>query len=117
MSIDHFVLNVEEADISTAGSVFVVAPSNGKIVTVHSVIDGAIGTAPAVATIKINGTAVTGGSISVLHTSSAAGDVDVATASGANHFNAGDYIEVANAGASTNTIKANYTILCKLSTN
>jgi hypothetical protein len=117
MSFDHFVLNVEEDDVSTAGSVYVVAPSDGKIEKVYSVIDGTIATAAAVATVKINGTAVTGGTITVANSGSAAGDVDSCTPSGANKFVAGNYIQIANAGASTNTIQANYTILCKLSTN
>lgn len=117
MTLDHAVLTVSESDISTAGSVYIVAPTDGKIEKCWSVISGAIGTAPAVVTVKINGTAVTGGTITITHTSSAAGDVDSCVMSGANHFNAGDYIEFTTSGASTNTIIANYTALLKLSTN
>ena len=115
--LDVFYLTVSEADISTAGSVYIVAPSDGKLLEAYSVIDGAIATAPAVVTVKINGTAVTGGTITITHTSSAAGDVDSCVASGANHFVKGDYIEFATSGASTNTVIANYTAICKLSTN
>ena len=117
MTFDHFVLNVEEADVSTAGSVYVVAPSDGQIEKCYSVISGAIGTADAVVTVKINGTAVTDGTITITQSGSAAGDVDSCTPSAANAFVAGDYIEFATSGASTNTIIANYTALCKLSTN
>jgi len=117
MTLDHFVLNVEEDDISIAGSVYVVAPSSGRIEKVYSVIDGAIGTADAVVTVKINGMAVTSGVITIATAGSAAGNVDSCTPSAARNFVAGDYIELATSGASINTVQAVYTVLCKLSSH
>jgi len=116
-TLDHVNLTVTETDVSTAGSVFIVAPTDGQIETIYSVIDGAIATAPAVITCEINGTAVTGSSISITHTSSAAGDVHSASPTAANTVVAGDVIELITSGASTNTVSATYTVVLKLSTN
>ena len=47
LTLDNTVLTVVETDVSTAGSVWVVSPADGKIVYFASVIDGAIGAANA----------------------------------------------------------------------
>tara|TARA_R110000803_G_scaffold44018_1_gene93453 strand:+ start:6766 stop:7131 length:366 start_codon:yes stop_codon:yes gene_type:complete len=117
LSLNHIVLNVLETDVSTAGSVWVVCPTAGKIVSFSSVIEGAIATAPAVITMELGGTAVTGASLSITHTSSAAGDVDTAVPTALNHVTKNQAIEIITSGASTNTISANYTIVVELSTN
>jgi hypothetical protein len=117
MGVDEFVLNVTETDVSTAGTVYVVAPADGKIVTIQSIIDGAIATANVVLTASIGSIAVTGGAITVTQSGSAAGDVDVVTPSALNYFKAGDYIKIVTGGQSTNTISAHYTIRCKSTTH
>jgi len=117
LPLDHVILNVSETDVSTAGSVWVVAPSDGKIVYFASVTDGALATAPAVITMELGGTAVTGASLSITHTSSAAGDVYSAVPSALNHVTKGQAIEIITSGASTNTVTATYTVAIKLSTN
>ena len=99
LSLNHIVLNVLETDVSTAGSVWVVCPTAGKI------------------TMELGGTAVTGASLSITHTSSAAGDVDTAVPTALNHVTKNQAIEIITSGASTNTISANYTIVVELSTN
>ena len=116
MTLDHAVLNVTEIDISTAGSVFVVSPTAGKIEKIYSVIDGAIATADTDITTEINGVAVTGSLITIATASSAAGDVDSSIPTGANIVNAGDVIEIITDGASTNTVSATYTVVIKLAT-
>ena len=103
-------ITVQIEDVSTAGQKYVVPGFRGKLVKIHSVINGAIATAPAVLTSKIAGTAVTGGSISITHTSSAAGDVDSATPTGANSFTETQAIEVETSGASTNTVECVVTL-------
>lgn len=103
-------ITVQIEDISTAGQKFVVPGFTGRIVKAHSVINGAIATANAVLTLKIGGTAVTGGTITVATASSAAGDVDSCTPTGANTFDADDAIEVETDGASTNTVECVVTL-------
>jgi len=90
------------ADISTAGQVYLVSPVAGKVTSIRSVIAGAIATADATLTGKIGGTAITGGTITVANSGSAAGDTDVTgTISGNNTVAVGDNIEVETDGAST----------------
>lgn len=98
-------------DISTAGQVYVVAPEAGNIREIYSVIDGAIGTANAVLTSKIGGTAVTNGAITVAYSGSAAGDVDSCFPTAANYVTAGQAIEIETNGASTNTVPVTFTIV------
>lgn len=92
------------ADVSTASSAYILASFRGKIVKLGTVLHGAIGTADSVVTVKINGTAVTGGAITVANSGSAAKDVDTAVPTALNVVNEGDVIEFATDGASSNTI-------------
>ena len=101
------------ADLSTASSAFCVAPSSGTIEIAYSTIYNAITVADAVWTMKINGTAVTGVSVTVANTSSAAGDVDSGTPTGANYVNAGDVIEFVSDGASTTTCPVTFTAVIR----
>jgi hypothetical protein len=101
---------VRVTDVSTPSSFWVHPHINGKIKEVSSVLYGAIATAPSVITFEIAGVAVTGATLTLTHTSSAAGDVDTATASAANYFTADQAIEVVCSGASDNAIAAEVTI-------
>lgn len=103
-------MTVQIEDISTAGQKFVVPGFRGKIIKGHSVINGAIATADADLTMKIGGTAVTGGVITVATASSAAGDIDTAIPTAANTFTPTDAIEVETDGASTNTVEVVVTL-------
>lgn len=98
------MVQVRIADISTAGQEYVAPGFRGKITKAVSSLGGAIGTADADLTLKIGGTAVTGGVITVTQSGSAAGDVDSVVPTGANTFTASDSIEVETDGASTNTV-------------
>lgn len=109
-NIKKTFLNVRITDISTAGSVFVVAPVAGNFTKIYSVIDGAITTGDAVITTEINTVLVTDGGLTIANASSAAGDVDSGTPSAANTVAVGDVIEVITDGGSTNTVSANFTI-------
>lgn len=99
--INEMVVQAAMADISTAGSAYTVAPRRGTIARVYSVIDTAITVADATWTMKINGTAVTGVSVTVAFTSAAAGDIDSAITS--IPVNEGDLIEFVSDGGSTTT--------------
>lgn len=61
-------------DVSTAASAWVVPGFRGRIKKLHAVIDTAITTADAAITVEINGTAVSGATLTIESTSSAAGD-------------------------------------------
>jgi hypothetical protein len=93
------------ADLSTASSAFVVAPFRGRVVRAYSTIYNAITVANAVWTMEINGTAITGVSVTVAFSGSAAGDVDTGTptAVSTTYVNEGDVIEFVSDGASTTT--------------
>lgn len=103
-------VTVQIEDISTAGQKYVVPGFRGKIKKAWSVINGAIATADADLTLKIGGTAVTGGVITVATASSAAGDIDSCTPSAANTFTPSQAIEVETDGASTNTVEVVVTL-------
>lgn len=106
-----FVIN----DVSTAGQVYV--PVNqemaGTIVEIETVLNGAIATANAGLTAKISGTAVTGGTITVAYSGSAAGDVDNCSPTAANEVVDGDVIEIETNGASSNTVQVFGNILIR----
>jgi hypothetical protein len=97
------------ADLSTASSTFVVAPWRGKIVRAYSTIHAAITTTNATWTMEINGTAVTGVSVTVTQSGSAAGDVDIGTPTAANYVNEGDVIEFISGGESDTTCPTTFT--------
>ena len=94
-------------DVSTAGQVYIPVNGNiaGKIVEIRTALNGAIGTADAVLTGKISGTAITGGVVTIATASSAAGDIDTAEPTAANDCVAGQVIEIETNGASTNTVR------------
>ena len=112
-TLNDYFLTVKLSDVSTAGSAYVVAPDAGKIIKIYSVLGGAIATADAGITTKINGTAVTGGGITIANASSAAGDVDTAEPTAANSVSEGDYISFTTDGASTNTVAATFTVIIR----
>jgi hypothetical protein len=103
-----FVVRI--TDVSTASSFWVHPGINGKIKHASSVLYGAISGAPSVITFEIGGVAVTGLTVTITHTSSAAGDVDTATATALNSFTADQPIEVVCSGASTDTAIAEVTL-------
>lgn len=108
--LDRFFLTGEIADVSTAGQIYIPAPSDGAITLVQSCINGAISGADADLTVKINGTAVTGGTITIAQSGSAAGGVDSCTPSALNYVKQGDNIEIETDGASTGTVRAGVTV-------
>lgn len=108
-------LNVRIDDISTASSVWIVSPIAGKVTKVYSVINGPITVADTTLTVKIGGVSVTGGSITIAFTGSAAGDVDSCSPIALNTVTAGQAIEIDTDGASTDTASAQITILLDVS--
>ncbi len=98
------------ADLSTPSSAFVVAPCRGRIVRAYSTIYAAITGADAAWTLEVNGIAVTGISVTVTQSGSAAGDVDIGLPTGSNHYvNEGDAIEFVSDGASSTSCPTMFT--------
>jgi hypothetical protein len=113
LTVNHPLLKEQRvscyyADVGTAGSAFIAAPFRGKIVKTGSIIYGALGTADAGISTKINGTAITGGTWTITQSGSAAGDVDSAIPTAANTVNEDDHIEFVTDGASSNTVPVMY---------
>jgi hypothetical protein len=104
--LNEMVISAYLADISAPSSAFAVSPVRGKIVKVWTVLQGAISVADAVVTAEINGTAVSGVSITVANSGSAGGDVDSAVPTGANAINEDDVFEWISNGASSTTAAA-----------
>jgi len=94
-------------DIANVGDIYIPVTFAGTITDIRSVIDGALGTSDTTLTVKINGTVMTGGVITVAFSGSAAGDVDQATTPTANNtFTTGDYVQVTSNTAGTGTVNA-----------
>jgi hypothetical protein len=107
----NVAVTAELTDISTASSAFVAAPIAGTISSIRTVLHGAISAADATLTTEINGVAVTGSSITVAQSGSAAGDRDSATPSAANTVAVGDAIELITDGGSTDAARLTATYI------
>lgn len=103
-------LDVDTTLGATAAEYQLPAPFAGRIVKVWSAIDAAITGADATIGLEIDGTAVTGGSITVTQAGSAPGDVDSATPTAANTFAEGATISAQVGGGDTAGIKATLVI-------
>jgi hypothetical protein len=85
----------------------VVAPFKGDIVKLWTALGGAITVADCTVTPAINGTAITGGAITIATASSAAGDIDFAVPTALFSVNEGDVITFTPAGATGTNIPLN----------
>lgn len=92
-------------DVSTAASIWMVAPFDGVIGRFKTVLGGAITVADAAVGIELAGVDVTGCQLTIAFTGSAAGDVDQGEATAANVVSEGDAIEVDTDGGSTTAQK------------
>jgi hypothetical protein len=101
---DYFIYG-EIASVSTASSTFVPVPDGGKIIKIITALQGAITSANAAISFEIDGTAITGGGITVAHSGSAAGTVDSAEPTAANRVEEDGTIEMITDGASSGAKK------------
>lgn len=109
---DSVFINAYLADVSTAGQIYVCPGFAGKIVRVTTALNAAITTANAGLTLKIGGTSVTGGTITITQSGSAAGDVDECVPTAANTFTASQAVEIETDGASDTTAAVMITLEC-----
>jgi len=107
-SLDQLILTTELADVSTSSSTFITSPHAGNLTAVYSSIGGAIASGDAILTVKAAG--VTVGTITIANAASAAGTVD-SLVGVSQALSAGQVIEIATNGGSTNTITANLTLI------
>jgi DNA/RNA endonuclease YhcR with UshA esterase domain len=112
-TLNDYFLTVQLADVSAASSVSVVAPDDGNIIEIYSVLGGAITVANSAVITKINGTTVTGGGFTVTASGSAAGDVDNAEPTALNAVKEGDYITITSDGGSTTTQPITVTLVIR----
>jgi len=112
-NLNRVTLQFTIADVSTAGQVFVPVPEefDGEVIEIRTVLNGAIITADAVLTPKINGVALTNGIITIDQSGSATGDIDFSRPTGLNTVRAGEAIEIETTGASGNTVEVFGTIV------
>ena len=113
--IERDILTVDMTDISSAASVWVVAPRAGTIENISSVINGAITVGDAVITAKIATVGVTNGVITIANAGSAAGTVDTVTPTALDVVTAGQAIELSGNGGSTDVSRATFTITIRRS--
>jgi hypothetical protein len=108
--VDRVYLTSYMADLSTASSAFVTSPVRGYVKKIRGELYNAITVADAVVTAEINGTAITGVSITVANAGSAAGDTysDEPTSLSTSFVNIGDSLEIVSDGASTTTAPMNW---------
>lgn len=96
---DRFALGVDIADLSADADYFLPIPCACTLKKLWSTIDGVVGTADVTITpLKVGGSAMTGGAITITQSGSAAGDLDSATPSANNTFSAGDVLKLTVAG-------------------
>ncbi len=103
-------LTVTMADVSAAASVWVVSPWDGYIKAMYSVIAAAITAADAVVTIEIGGVEVTGSTLTIATSGSAAGTVDSCFPTALNYVSKGQAIEVISDGGSSTTSIGTFTL-------
>lgn len=105
-SLNRRFVSIMMVDAGTAGtapgSVFFTPGFRGKIKKLSAVTPVAITGANTVLTASIGTAAVTGGVVTMLLASSAAGDIFTATPTAANTFSPTDYIKVVSDGGATN---------------
>jgi len=83
------------------------APARGTIVQISSIIEGTLATGDATLTGRINGTAITGGVLTITQSGSAAGDQDFAIPTAANAVAEGDELSLLCGGTNTTATVAN----------
>ena len=88
-----------QVTLGTAATAYVVVPWDGKLISVYSVIDAVLTGADETLTLKNNaGATMTGGTITITQSGSAAGDIDSVTPSANNTFVAGEMMQIAIGG-------------------
>ena len=91
-------------DIGNISNIYIPMEFAGTVTNCRSVIDAALATADTTLQLKVNGTNMTNGLITITQSGSAAGDIDSATPTAANTLTAGQYIQVTSNTGTTGTV-------------
>lgn len=94
-------VSMTAAQLAAGTSVWTVAPFDGVLGRIKTVIDGAITVADAIVGIELANVDVTGSDVTIAFTGSAAGDVDSSTCTALNAVSEGDAIEITSDGGPT----------------
>lgn len=103
--VGEYYLQADMTDVSAASSAWVVVPAAGYVTKLKTILHGTISGADAIVTAEINTVAITGVTLTIANAGSAAGDVDVDTATGANAVAENDKLELISDGASSTTAR------------
>jgi hypothetical protein len=101
---DYLTLRFDTFD--TVTDIYAPCPFAGTVDKVWTCIDGNFTGSDTTLTLKINGTNVTNGVVTVTQSGSAAGDTDSATPTANRTFNEGDYFQVTSDVAATSAVDA-----------
>jgi hypothetical protein len=103
-------LNLASTKAADAGVYYLASPIAGTITNLQTILNAALATGNATATVAINGTNITGGVVTMVQASSAAGQVNSAQPTALNTIAVGDQIKVTIGGTSTATGGATLTL-------
>ena len=106
-----FLLHVDIADLSADAAYHVVSPWAADIAAIHSVINGAVGTADVTVTASTGGVNVTNGALTIATAASAAGDIDSAAPTALNSVAAGAAIKLTVAGGGAGGSPSGHVVL------
>jgi hypothetical protein len=112
-TLNDYFLTGTMTDVGTASSIYIPVPDDGKIIKIISVLHGAITVADSTVTTSVNATSVTGGSLTVSYSGSAAGDIDTAEPTANNNVKEGDFIKLTTDGACSSVAAITFTVIIR----
>jgi hypothetical protein len=97
-------------DVSAVEKVYVPIPFSGTVVKVLTVLEASIGSANSTVTVR-NAAGASMGTLTITHSGSAAGDIDLLVPTSNNTVTANSFITIESDGASTNTAKLRFVVV------
>lgn len=97
-------------DVSAVEKVYVPIPFAGTVVKVLTVLEASISSANSTVTVR-NAAGTSMGTLTIAHSGSAAGDIDLLVPTSNNTVTANSFITVESDGASTNTAKLRFVVV------
>lgn len=108
----YLTLNLASVKASDDGIYYIPSPVKGRITNLQTILNAALATGNAAATVKIGATAVTAGLVTMVQAGSAAGQVNSAAPTALNAVDVGSNINVTIGG--TNTATAGATLVIEI---
>lgn len=111
-TVGNFVLTGKLTNIAdSTAALWLVSPFSGTVKSIYSAIDRAISTANCVLTATLDSVAITGGTLTITQSGSAAGDIDSAACTALNTITAGHAIKISSDGANGSSDSASAMIV------